>query len=75
MQFLIVQFGLSTYKYDKSSKKIIYKTYNFYVFPTTNSRLSGSQDLKFLSQASSISFLASHGFDFNKVFREGSTLL
>lgn len=71
MQFLIVQFGLSAFKCDKSSNRIIYKTYNFYTFPNVSPRSSGSQDLKFLCQASSISFLSSHGFDFNKLFREG----
>jgi hypothetical protein len=39
------------------------RTFNFYVFPSPR----GDFDLRFLSQASSIAFLASQGFDFNKV--------
>ena len=33
--------------------------------------MSGVPDPKFLSQASSISFLSNNGFDFNKLFRQG----
>ena len=45
------------------------KTYNFYIFPHTSMR--GLCDKKFLSQASSLSFLANQGFDFNKLIKEG----
>ncbi|KAJ8318566.1 hypothetical protein KUTeg_003657 [Tegillarca granosa] len=45
------------------------RPFNFYLFPRPYSRTS--PDLRFLCQSSSIDFLASQGFDFNKAFREG----
>ncbi|GAB5583056.1 poly(A)-specific ribonuclease PARN isoform X1 [Prionailurus iriomotensis] len=47
----------------------ITKSFNFYVFPKPFNR--SSPDVKFVCQSSSIDFLASQGFDFNKVFRNG----
>jgi len=70
MKFLVVQFGLSIFTYDNEAKHYTYKTYNFYVFPSTKT-LPGIPDPKFLSQASSIGFLVAQGFDFNKLFKEG----
>ncbi|KAK7801392.1 hypothetical protein U0070_001179 [Myodes glareolus] len=49
-----------------SDSKHITKSFNFYVFPKPFSR--SSPDVKFVCQSSSIDFLASQGFDFNKVF-------
>lgn len=69
LRFLVIQFGLSIFQYDSNKSKYVNKTYNFYIFP--NSTSSGKKDNFFLSQASSISFLASQGFDFNKLIREG----
>uniref|UniRef100_A0A8C7MRI8 Poly(A)-specific ribonuclease PARN n=1 Tax=Oncorhynchus kisutch TaxID=8019 RepID=A0A8C7MRI8_ONCKI len=47
----------------------VIKTFNFYIFPKPFNRTS--PDTKFICQSSSIDFLASQGFDFNKVFRHG----
>ncbi|XP_045034681.1 poly(A)-specific ribonuclease PARN-like [Daphnia magna] len=69
-QFIIIQFGLSIFRFDNSISKYVNKTYNFYIFPNT-STLPGLPDTKFLSQASSLGFLASQGFDFNKLIKEG----
>ncbi|XP_058142214.1 poly(A)-specific ribonuclease PARN [Dasypus novemcinctus] len=69
MDFLLFQFGLCTFKYDYEDSKYITKSFNFYVFPKPFSR--SSPDVKFVCQSSSIDFLASQGFDFNKVFRNG----
>ncbi|XP_057366976.1 poly(A)-specific ribonuclease PARN-like [Daphnia carinata] len=69
-QFVIIQFGLSIFRFDNSISKYVNKTYNFYIFPNT-STLPGLCDTKFLSQASSLGFLASQGFDFNKLIKEG----
>nr|XP_004652333.2 poly(A)-specific ribonuclease PARN [Jaculus jaculus] len=69
MDFLLFQFGLCTFKYDHTDSKYITKSFNFYVFPKPFSR--SSPDVKFVCQSSSIDFLASQGFDFNKVFRDG----
>jgi poly(A)-specific ribonuclease len=38
------------------------RTFNFHLFPAPR----GDFDLRFMSQASSLAFLASQGFDFNK---------
>uniref|UniRef100_K7BWE4 Poly(A)-specific ribonuclease PARN n=1 Tax=Pan troglodytes TaxID=9598 RepID=K7BWE4_PANTR len=69
MDFLLFQFGLCTFKFDYTDSKYITKSFNFYVFPKPFNR--SSPDVKFVCQSSSIDFLASQGFDFNKVFRNG----
>ncbi|XP_028828038.1 poly(A)-specific ribonuclease PARN [Denticeps clupeoides] len=69
MDFLLFQFGLCTFRYDQSESKYLTKSFNFYIFPKPFSR--NSPDIKFICQSSSIDFLASQGFDFNKVFRNG----
>lgn len=69
MDFLLFQFGLCTFKYDHTDSKYITKSFNFYVFPKPFNR--SSPDVKIVCQSSSIDFLASQGFDFNKVFCNG----
>nr|XP_046226714.1 poly(A)-specific ribonuclease PARN isoform X2 [Scatophagus argus] len=69
MDFLLFQFGLCTFKYDSTKSKYIIKPFNFYIFPKPFNRTS--PDIKFICQSSSIDFLASQGFDFNKVFCDG----
>ncbi|XP_053472268.1 poly(A)-specific ribonuclease PARN [Ictalurus furcatus] len=69
MDFLLFQFGLCTFRYDQSQSRYFTKAFNFYIFPKPFSR--ASPDIKFICQSSSIDFLASQGFDFNKVFRNG----
>ncbi|KAM9304729.1 poly(A)-specific ribonuclease PARN [Gastrophryne carolinensis] len=69
MNFLLFQFGLCTFTYDHIEARYITKSFNFYIFPKPFSR--NSPDKKFVCQSSSIDFLASQGFDFNKVFRNG----
>uniref|UniRef100_A0AAQ5XSF1 Poly(A)-specific ribonuclease PARN n=1 Tax=Amphiprion ocellaris TaxID=80972 RepID=A0AAQ5XSF1_AMPOC len=69
MDFLLFQFGLCTFKYDQTKSKYITKPFNFYIFPKPFNRTS--PDIKFICQSSSIDFLASQGFDFNKVFCHG----
>ncbi|KAM6940434.1 poly(A)-specific ribonuclease PARN [Xenentodon cancila] len=69
MDFLLFQFGLCTFTYDQTKSKYITKPFNFYIFPKPFSRTS--PDIKFICQSSSIDFLASQGFDFNKVFCHG----
>ncbi|XP_070712512.1 poly(A)-specific ribonuclease PARN [Pempheris klunzingeri] len=69
MDFLLFQFGLCTFKYDQEKSKYITKPFNFYIFPKPFNRTS--PDIKFICQSSSIDFLASQGFDFNKVFCNG----
>ncbi|KAK0096480.1 hypothetical protein PV326_005374 [Microctonus aethiopoides] len=69
MDFLFVQFGLSVFTYDEKIEKYNNRTYNFYVFPRPFNR--SGPDCRFLCQASSIVFLASNGFNFNKLFKYG----
>ncbi|XP_069690990.1 poly(A)-specific ribonuclease PARN-like isoform X2 [Periplaneta americana] len=69
MDFLLVQFGLCAFSYDEENDKYLHRAYNFYIFPKPQSR--SSPDPRFLCQSSSIEFLASQGFDFNKLFKEG----
>lgn len=67
--FLVFQVGLCTFHYNEEDKKYEARPFNFYVFPKPYSR--AAPDCRFLCQSSSIDFLASQGFDFNKVFKEG----
>ncbi|XP_072029451.1 poly(A)-specific ribonuclease PARN-like [Amphiura filiformis] len=69
MDFLLVQFGVCVFKYDGKNSRYVAHPFNFYVFPRPT--LRDARDQRFLCQSSSMDFLASHGFDFNKVFREG----
>ncbi|XP_051561076.1 poly(A)-specific ribonuclease PARN-like [Myxocyprinus asiaticus] len=69
MKFLLFQFGICTFRYDHNKSTYVTKAFNFYVFPKPFNRTS--PDIKFICQSSSIDFLASQGFDFNKVFRSG----
>uniref|UniRef100_A0A0V0G5L2 Putative polya-specific ribonuclease parn n=1 Tax=Triatoma dimidiata TaxID=72491 RepID=A0A0V0G5L2_TRIDM len=69
LDFLVVQFGLSAFRKEECGKRYTNKTYNFYLFPRQLNRQA--RDRRFLCQASSLTFLTEHGFDFNKLFREG----
>lgn len=65
--FILVQLGLSCIKVRKNedgTDKVTCKSYNIYVYPQ-------SKNATFLSQGQSLSFLASNGFDFNKLFCNG----
>lgn len=67
--FMLIQFGLCAFKADEEKMSYKAKPYNFDVFPTPFSQ--HAEDRTFLCQSSSIKFLRSHGFDFNKLFSEG----
>jgi hypothetical protein len=62
-QFLVVQFGLSAFVWQPESNSYNVRSFNFHLFPSRQEDV----DLRFLCQASSLAFLASQGFDFNKV--------
>ncbi|KAI5698138.1 hypothetical protein M8J75_002189 [Diaphorina citri] len=68
MDFLLIQFGLCAFKYDNTTKSYTHQAYNFYIFPKPSH--SSAPDTRFLCQSSSIDFLISNGFDFNKLFRD-----
>lgn len=69
--FLLIQLGICIFKFERQKKGYGYVAYpfNFYVFPRPS--LRATPDERFLCQSSSIDFLVSHGFDFNKVFYQG----
>ncbi|XP_043289264.1 poly(A)-specific ribonuclease PARN-like isoform X2 [Venturia canescens] len=69
MDFLMVQFGLSVFTHNSQTNRYCQRSYNFYVFPRPLNR--NAPDCRFMCQSSSISFLASRGFDFNKLFNSG----
>ena len=54
-QFLMIQFGLSTFHYDIKQKSYSNRTFNFYVWPKPLHRRA--PDRRFLCQTSSIDFL------------------
>ncbi|XP_063896141.1 poly(A)-specific ribonuclease PARN [Helicoverpa armigera] len=65
--FLLIQYGLCAFYWDEKKKHYMNDTYNFYLYP----RGRPGPDRMFLCQSSSLDFLASNGFDFNKLIREG----
>ena len=71
--FIIIQFGLCTFTWDKNQELYIAKPFNFFIFPKVWNRQC--PDVRFLCQSSSIDFLTEHNFDFNKLFREGISYL
>jgi len=64
-QFLLIQFGLSTFHYDKPSNSYKNRTYNFYVWPRPCSR--NAPDPRFLCQTSSLDFFDQPKFRFQQI--------
>lgn len=64
--FCITQLGLSFFTIDTMGAYTA-KTFNIYLFPAPFEQY----DRRFLSQASSLAFLAQQGFDFNTCIRDG----
>ncbi|KAI9323594.1 ribonuclease H-like domain-containing protein [Dichotomocladium elegans] len=64
-RFMIIQFGLCTFKWDEPAGRYIAKPFNFYIFPTSMTGKVHANRL-FLTQAQAFDFLAKQGFDFNK---------
>lgn len=67
-QFVIMQFGLCLFK-KITTTNYTAQPYNFFVFPA--SPTPKKIDLRFLCQASSMTFLAENNFDFNKWVKQG----
>lgn len=72
-EFLVIQYGITAFRYDQEHNLFKQSSYNFYIFRRPLNR--NIPDQRFLCQASSIDFLISQGFDFNKLFREGISYL
>eukprot|EP00945_MAST-04E_sp_MAST-4E-sp1_P006643 g6643.t1 len=72
-KFLLLQYGITTFKFDQTNNRYVCRPYNVYLFPHPPSLRPGDErdDARFLCQASSVSFLCQHNFDFNKCFRHG----
>jgi len=66
--FLIVQYGLSCFERTAAGGWTAHP-FNFLLFPQQYTR--DAPDPRFVCQASSLRFLASIGFDFNKLIRDG----
>lgn len=67
--FLLVQFGMVVFFYDPDTDTFTHSAFNFYVFPRQVA--NSSPNVRFSCEASSLEFLASWGFDFNKLFYKG----
>jgi hypothetical protein len=65
--FTIVQYGVCAFK--KTPSGYVAKPFNFYVFGGDNDNIQSYRN--FLSSASSLSFLRSNNFDFNKLIDDG----
>ncbi|XP_052759535.1 poly(A)-specific ribonuclease PARN-like [Galleria mellonella] len=66
-EFLLIQFGLCAFCFDEAENHYVNEAYNFYLFP----RGRPGPEKMFLCQSSSLDFLATQGFDFNKLIRDG----
>ncbi|KAJ8986167.1 hypothetical protein NQ317_005641 [Molorchus minor] len=60
-------------QYEKATNVFKQQSYNFFIFRRPVNR--NIPDQRFLCQTSSIHFLISQGFDFNKLFQEGISYL
>lgn len=70
--YFILQFGLSCFKC-LGGLNYANRTYNFYIFPQPLKH--GDINRTYSLQAHAIQFLCQHGFDFNKLFRQGVSYL
>lgn len=59
--FIVIQLGLTFFKKNPDDDSVKLKSYNVYTFPQHKTST-------FLSQAESMTFLASHNFDFTKLY-------
>ncbi|CAO3613665.1 unnamed protein product [Cunninghamella blakesleeana] len=69
-KFVIIQFGLCTFKWDNPSGRYIAKAFNFYIFPTSMTGRSQTNRI-FQVQAQAFDFLSKQAFDFNKWIYQG----
>ena len=66
-QFTVLQYGVCCFAFDPKSRRWTVRPFNFWLFPDSS---RGSTET-FSCQASSLGFLSSCDFDFNKCVREG----
>ncbi|XP_066249816.1 poly(A)-specific ribonuclease PARN-like [Euwallacea similis] len=68
-EFLVIQYGITLFRFDNDADCFKHKSYNFYTFRRPINKFI--QDQRFLCQTSSVDFLIGNGFDFNKLFKDG----
>ncbi|KAG1169818.1 hypothetical protein G6F70_008105 [Rhizopus microsporus] len=68
-EFTIVQYGVCTFKRDKETGDFIARPFNFYIFGNDPDNMQSRR--VFSVDASSLAFLHSNNFDFNKWIKEG----
>lgn len=61
-KFLLIQYGIALFIYDEARQEYRAYPFSFLIFPSGGS---------FLSDATSLRFLAGHNFDFNTLVRDG----
>eukprot|EP00794_Sanderia_malayensis_P008987 gene8987-9947_t len=67
--YIIIQYGICTFKWSHELLRYEAKPFNVYIFP--RAPRDNDVTVKFLCQSSSIEFLTKQGFDFNKLFYKG----
>ncbi|XP_060523091.1 poly(A)-specific ribonuclease PARN-like [Cylas formicarius] len=72
-EFLVIQYGITLFRYEKGENRFRHQSFNFYVFRRNLHKYVPDQ--RFLCQTSSIDFLIANGFDFNKLFKDGISYL
>ncbi|KAL2912729.1 hypothetical protein HK105_207721, partial [Polyrhizophydium stewartii] len=65
LQFQPIQVGICAFQWDDEVELFVARPFNFFVFPRTGSKALGLERT-FTVQASSLEFLASNNFDFNR---------
>ncbi len=80
--FLVTQYGICTFHFNKETSSYTAKAFNFYVFPRTcvpsssnNQRSHGLLARVFSAQTTSLEFLANFDFDFNLWIKEGVSFM
>ena len=76
VDFLLLQVGLCTFHHDPATGEFVARPFNVYLFPRPLpyelvGRDASTPDAVFRCQASSVEFLISQDFDFNKTFKNG----
>ena len=66
--FTLLQFGVCVFTYDSATKRLGSRPFNFYCFPRP---FESRDESCFTCQTSSMAFLASHGFNFQRWIADG----
>ena len=72
-QILLIQYGVCLFTWNEENNHYEAMPFTFYIFPQPYKKYGN--DVMFMSQSSSLSFLARNGFDFNKLFHKGISFM